>query len=453
MSFIVVGGGPSGLAFCHYSDSPCVLYEAAASIGGCHAVDRSNDCLFAEHSPRVVFESYVCFIDLLEDMGYTMDDLYRSYDFSAQSSILPLIKQGNAKDALLISSLFTQSCLWPEAGKNRIVAEAIKHFSLPAKDIIRRICKLTDGADANRLTLHEFMYAVQMSFIYKGKQPRLPNDLGLFKIWQSFLTDKGHQIETNCGVKQLVAENDIIVRLVLNDDKEVETINANVILAIPPVSFYQLLKKSNLLDAYETNIEKWAAESQYDTYYSFCIHYKEIQNIPHVWGFPRGNFGVGFIDMNGTDFHDLRSVHVISCCVIFDNIQSIKTGKTLNEMLTQNSEKEIITECLRQINMGLRYPDYVTRPNQVNKAYVTTTLSKHGLPFQTKYKNLFTLGTHNEKHTIGITSMESAVQNALVLAKQFGHGQKFYLKKAYNLFEITQKIIFVLLFLVVVMRG
>src|SRR6476646_3579476 len=205
MSTIVVGSGPAGLAFCHYSNDPCMLYESAESIGGCHAVERSNDGLFSEHSPRVVFESYLCFIDLLKDMGYSMDDLYRSYDFSAQSSTLPLIKQGTPKDAAKLSYLFAQSCLWPKFGKDQTVAQATRGFSLPARDIIRRLCKLTDGADADRLTLHEFMYAVQMSLMYKGKQPRLPNDIGLFRVWKSCLLQKGHCINTSCGVKSLIA--------------------------------------------------------------------------------------------------------------------------------------------------------------------------------------------------------------------------------------------------------
>jgi len=138
--------------------------------------------------------------------------------------------------------------------------------------------------------------------------------------------------------------------------------------------------------------------------------------------------------------------------VIFNDNKSTRTNKTLTEMLAQNSQTQIIQECLRQLNLNLPYPDHVTLPRRVNNAYVTTTSSKNGLPFKTRYRNLYTLGTHNEKHTIGITSMESAVQNALVLAKQFGYGQNFKLKTALNLFEIMQKIIFALLFLAIIKR-
>ena len=85
---IIVGAGPSGLAFAqaanYYNDKKILIIDKKNSIGGCHRVNRVNG-LFSEHGPRVYCDNYLTFIDLLSKMGLKFHDLFTEYKFPITS--------------------------------------------------------------------------------------------------------------------------------------------------------------------------------------------------------------------------------------------------------------------------------------------------------------------------------------------------------------------------------
>ena len=65
------------------------------------------------------------------------------------------------------------------------------NFSEKTRDYLDRLCRLTDGAGADRYTLFEFLELLNQNAFYRVYQPKLPTDVGLFKFWHQKLIETG----------------------------------------------------------------------------------------------------------------------------------------------------------------------------------------------------------------------------------------------------------------------
>jgi phytoene dehydrogenase-like protein len=75
--YIIVGSGPSSLTLAyHFSKlkKHCLILERDKDIGGCHSV-RRVDNYFSEHGPRMYSNSFVNFINILNDMNINSNDI------------------------------------------------------------------------------------------------------------------------------------------------------------------------------------------------------------------------------------------------------------------------------------------------------------------------------------------------------------------------------------------
>ena len=93
--YIVVGGGPSGLAFTQIVsklNKKIILIEADSMLGGCHAVKR-RDGFFTEHGPRIYSNRFKSFQNLICDMGSTFDKLFVPTRGSSLSLYITFIKK------------------------------------------------------------------------------------------------------------------------------------------------------------------------------------------------------------------------------------------------------------------------------------------------------------------------------------------------------------------------
>jgi hypothetical protein len=82
------------------------------------------------------------------------------------------------------------------------------NFSKKSIELINRICRLTDGAGIEKYTLNEFLQLVNQQSLYKIYQPKLPNDIGLFKIWKSYLEKKNVEFLLSSEVEELLLNED-----------------------------------------------------------------------------------------------------------------------------------------------------------------------------------------------------------------------------------------------------
>ena len=111
------------------------------------------------------------------------------------------------------------------------------------------------------------------------------------------------------------------------------------------------------------------------------------------------------------------------------NAVSTRTGKTAN----QSTSREVVEETLRQLRIALpQLPDpdaeLVSPQNhrqgrkwtQHDTSYVATQAEPGPLPSHGRIANLYNVGTHNQQSTFPNTTLESAVANALALARRFG---------------------------------
>lgn len=426
--YIVVGAGVSGLAFAQYMSKigkRVLMLEENADIGGCHRVYRVDD-LFAEHAPRVLFTSYLTFEDLLRDAGMTFDDLYVKYQFSARDTYRQVLRGASASELCAFAKAIAYRVADPTWGTDVSVAEFMKRhaFSDAFRDRVERVCRLADGATTATFSMNEFLYVIQISTAYSGLQPKVPNDVGLFRTWRAVLKSRGVDIVCDADVRGLTVSGGRVTGLRLGKGV-VDAGAAKIILAMPPKALCDVIQNSDAKDAFGDldAVRQWANDTAYLTYVTFCLHWASPVQIPKVWGFPRAEWGVGFIVMTDyMQFGDARSATVLSCAITFPERISSVTGKTVH----QSTMDEVVRDAFRQLNLSVPFPDrYVASPDLVSvdgkwttddSAFVTSVGRARSLGPCSSIPNLFSLGTHNDRHRFRATTVESAVSNAWELA-------------------------------------
>lgn len=444
--YIIVGAGPAGLAFAQYmshTGKNILIIDSMGVVGGCHRVVRvqyKENMLFTEHGPRIYLSSYLNFKLLLEKMGCGFHKLFTPYNYFIQLEMLKLMTRCSFRDLIHLSGAFLLFLKDESYGENSTIRQFGKkhNFNQKTINILDRVARMTDGAGADRYTINTLFQLVNQSFFYKVYQPRLPNDVGLFRVWEQYL--RGQQNV------ELMLEHDV-VHLSYNketnrvhsvwvvDKKNHNTIEIkchNVVLATPPHAIAGVLKNcddmvKNSFMPYP-KLLKFVENTDYNQYISLTFHWDTKQeNVSYVHGFPTGEWGVIFIVL--TDYMDMTNEYsktLVSCCVSYLDHPSSHTGKTAN----QSNGDEVIEETFRQLKEVmplLSKPDvalispqnsYDPKQNKWSQHDVSyfSTMKEKPMKNRGGVENLYNVGTHNGDSVIKNTTLESAVSNALVLA-------------------------------------
>lgn len=261
--YIIVGAGPTGLTLAWLlAQEPTIkkilIVERADSIGGCHRVERDlTTNLFTEHGPRIYSTTYVNVIEILNSMNISFYDLFTEYKFSHGSMSQEVLSKLTPWEVFKLAIEYVKLVFDPAYALFTTVADflEINEFSKVSKDVIGKICHLTDGAGPERFTMNQLLHGFDHHVFYKFMQPKLPNDKGLFPLWQDRLLRTGKvDIWLNSDVKSLLTDDcggitglDLIISQDENQNGNQNTsydasydgkllqVNAkNVILAIPP---------------------------------------------------------------------------------------------------------------------------------------------------------------------------------------------------------------------------
>jgi len=447
---IIVGAGVAGLSLAHYfarDGKKVLVLEGSSSVGGCNKVYRGQDNLFSEHAPRVCFTSYLTFDDILHDMNTSLKQMYGTYKFDAASTTGAFKSLSFANISALAFAML-RITFQPNYGSDISVRQFMHdhHFSAAAKETFERFCLLIDGAGSDRLSMAELLFILQNSILYSGLQPKNPTDVGLFALWTTFLHSLGVEIECNAKLVSLIGGDRSVTQLVF-ENGQVMNVDAHtkVIIASAPINLCSILKMSpTVQDAFGDfdTLNKYAIATNYLDYVTFTLHWFDQKTVlPPEWGFPRGEWGVGFINMTATT----KSI-VLSCALVYSDKKSEFTGKTANECL---STTEIMSEAWRQIGFaGVAPPDAMVfcpdlyRQDEKWKtrqhAYVISVNQEKHVGPASKLQNLFSVGTHNGRHTYLLTSMESAISNSLALAHDFDVGTKFRARTSLTIWMILR---------------
>ena len=168
--YIIVGGGPTGLALAWYLskiDKKILIIEKEDSLGGCHRVRRVNG-LFTEHGPRIYLDNYLNFETILNEMGKSFDNIFTRYYFSLLTIGGSSIKNFSIKELTTLGLSYLYFMFNPNDSKNITMLEYTNqnNFTSETKDSIDRLCRLTDGAGIERYTLYEFFEILNQNSLY-----------------------------------------------------------------------------------------------------------------------------------------------------------------------------------------------------------------------------------------------------------------------------------------------
>lgn len=420
--YVIIGGGPTGLTLALYMakyNKRVAIVEKEDQIGGCHGVKRI-DGMFSEHGPRIYLDNYLVFSDILKnELNTSFNEIFTKYNFGNKDIFNAVYNILTFRELFIFGLAFINL---NDNYKHISFEEFLNYhnFSEQSKDLLDSLGRLTDGGGIEQYTLYSFLQIMNQNILYSIYQPKLPNDIGLFKIFYDELIRRGVDIYLNSEIKEINTENNLI--------KNVTTYNNifrgnTFIFAIPPININKLFKNNNLDTGFKENLDLWSKNTNYITYIPVVFHWNKKINIKKIWGYPQTSWGVGHIVLSDyMDFNDDRSKTVISTLITKPN-KSDYLNKTPDEIFDKNI---IIKEVFRQLKLVLsELPDYdnaIMSQNYHNgknwiplhTAFMTTKLGY--LDFHSNiYKNLFNCGVQNGKSSYSFTSLESAVVNSIEL--------------------------------------
>lgn len=417
---IIVGAGPSGLALAHYAsakDKKILILEKENEIGGCHKVHRvldeeSKELLFSEHGPRVYSNSYMNFKNILKDIGTTFDKTFTPYNFNFTTVGGYSLSTMESRELFYLTIEFLKFLYDENHGKNITVLQFSKknNFSKKSIEYLDAICRLTDGATADKYTLFQFLNLVDQQIFYSLYQPRLPNDISLFTKWRTYLENKKVTIKTNEEVTIQKNKNFIVS---LNNKYKAD----EYVFAIPPESLVKVLEENDIREEFGKELKEYSKKTEYIEYISISYHWDKKLDIEKIWGLPKNDWGVGFIiSSDYTKFSEQTSQTVISAIITKTDSISSYTNKTVKE----SKDDEIIIETFRQLELDLPNPTKSIIYPLKEKAYVANIDSyTYTIPFKANtLKNMYSLGVHSKKSDYNFTTLESAVINAKAFSNE-----------------------------------
>ena len=187
--YTIIGSGPTGLTLALYLANlkkKVLIVEKENSIGGIHRVKRING-LFTEHGPRIYLDNYVNFMKILKLLGTSFNQIFSKYDFQISTIGGKSISNFSIREIIIIIFNFINI---NGINKKQSLLEFTteNNFSKIAVEYMDRLCRLTDGAGIDRYTTYEFIQIINQNALNSIYLPKLPNDIGLFKIWKKKIT-------------------------------------------------------------------------------------------------------------------------------------------------------------------------------------------------------------------------------------------------------------------------
>ena len=462
---VIVGAGPSGLTLaqmCSKLNKKILVIDKEASIGGCHKTRRiniNNEKIFSEHGPRIYCETYLVFKKLLNEMGVDFHDLFTEYNFGLTEiggetifSVLSMYELS------ILAGAFLFLIINENYGSDIVLYNYIKDFKPESKEMIDRVCKLTDGGGSDKFTLNEFLQLFNQQFLYKLYQPKYPNDVGLFKIWQSYLEKSGVDFLLNIDISDINITNNKVNYINTSVDNKIQLIyGEKFVFAIPPDNLDNIMTKFKIPHNFG-NLTQFAKDTKYIDYICITFHWDKKLNLKHVYGFPKSEWGVAFIILSDYMNFDEESSQTL-----------ISTGITLTDRLSSNNNKtadqcnkdELFIEVFNQLkesfgempeptlvvlSPGVSYSNEKKKWISHDTSFINTAHHKY-LPFKCgDIDNLYNLGTHNGKSLYKFTSLESAVSNGVYLSDVlYGTNNRKMITRSVTITDILNIVIIVII--------
>lgn len=468
---VIIGGGPTGLSIAHYcsklQNKKILIIEKEKDIGGCHTVYRTNG-LFSEHSPRVYFNSYVNFIEILKDMGINFDDVfvkmnYQSFDITKES----LFKTFNANEWFSIIYELVLFILDSTRNADITVSTFMKNneFSEEAYKTIDILCRVSDGMTCENISLNTFFQYMNQALLYQIYTPKETNDKLLFKLWRKYLIENDVDIITEANVNRFYYndKNEIThCDVIISENTNSTIYGKKFILAIPPKNIVSLIENTGVINAFGEidKLRKWSDSTKYIEYITVTFHWNKVIKMSERYNFPSSDWSILYETLSDyIDFKDERSKTVISVAVADLNAKSKYSNKTANEYKSSDLLIKEIYRQIKEIEPELT-EDYIAilEPSTIYKddrwqmkgsAYVSNIFTKPISFYSQIYTNLYNAGTHNGRSFFKPTTFESAVSNGLELSRELFPEIKTKQMRGYSLRDLIVIILVILLCLII----
>jgi len=465
--YIIIGSGPAGLTFATLADNndKIMIIDKDKVIGGCHKVNRQkyeNEYYFCEHGPRFYFSNYLNFKTILSKIGVKFSDIFTRYNLSFIEILYNTTVKENIftlNENYIMTIDFFKLLGNPNYAKNISLSEyVIKHkFSDKAINYIDRTSRLMDGGDLNKTSLNSFFHVMNDTLLYNGYQPKMPNDEGLFIVWNNYLKNvKNVDFKMNTTITEIDNSNNSYIKI--NSANNESFYAKKIILAIPPVNLNKIIKQSsnNIQKLFNYDLTKYSKDTEYNENICITFHWNFKLNLnKKIYGFHSNtNWGIGAIVLSDyMNFKERNSKTVISCVITMTDIKSKNINKTANEC---SNKKDLIDETYRQLNEiynNLPVPTLAFVNNyydngewKSNEEAFVRTPNRSFLNNKIT-DNIYTLGTHNGNAKYHFTSMETAVSNAISLVNQL-YNKNYSIKRPYTIRDL---IIIILIFIIILL--
>ena len=454
--YVIVGAGPAGLT-CAYLlakiGRKCLILDNASSIGGCHRVVRVSG-LMTEHSPRVYSGASVNFMNILKCLNLDFHDLFIKYKFDMKNVGLTSLSKFSIKEVKCLFLAYLQMAFKSDTYSKRIsvfdfmVRNNFSHESIEYSD---RICRVSDGTNIHRFTLYEFLHLFDDQILYNLYQPKVPNDVGLFKKWQEALEALSVEFLLNTQVEKIQKSNDQKLLEILSSSSKFLT--KNVILCVPPTSLYNILHQSNIADIFRKDMKQWAMSSAYMYHRSLMFYWNKPFPKREIWGLTETDWGVVYIFLS--DYMSFPDDHPKVVMSIIIN-RPYTFSKATNKIALECNDEEIFKEVYRQLRLSMpELPKYDLALMNPMDSTLDTILnsSKMGnhdnsfvrskfkdpfispVPLGKKYKGLhiYNAGTANGLCSYSMTTIETAITNAISVVQQLEPETKLIIEKQNSL--------------------
>jgi hypothetical protein len=452
--YVIVGAGPCGLTLAYIinqyrPDKKILLMDRERALGGCHRVRRvgGDTNMFTEHGPRIYLDNYLVFRQILNELG---TDFYHEFvRYHQQFMNASVIKELGFSEILSFVMAYIKHFVNEDSGRKVILDDWMREngFSNKIRDLIDRACRVTDGAGADRYTLWEFLELLNQNALYTVHQPKLPTDQGFIKKWVDHLGKQpGITIWNGVEAQKLLSHGGKVTGIISRglDGTEFRVNGSIFLLAIPPKYLIKLLADSGEYRVFDcaskqrgkkiktmnwNQLVRWEEACRYLNFIPITYHWVGKKfNTEDIWGMTDNtDWGIVFIVLSDyMKFPQSSSKTVISIAVTRPFVVSRVTKKTAN----QSDMPELLKEVFRQ--MSQVFPKILNQPpdqqlispgvyrgengtwDTLDTAFQLTTVG-FGPRESTRYRNLYSVGSHNGKSKYGFTSAEAAIQNAVNL--------------------------------------
>ena len=402
--------------------------------------------------------NYYCLKDILRDFGVTFDDIYAKFNVTVTMRIFDLFKTLSLREFMI---LVVEEIKFLFGGDNEYlkkitIQEFLTHhnFSKESVEYISILSGKIDGATITNFTMWEFLQMPNQYLFYSEYEPRVPNDVGLFKIWFDAMMKTGQiDIMLNTEIKS------IHVNYIKTQNDSIITAHM-YIFTIPPKPMLKILSQCpnpNLFGPINEVI-KWGTRSQFITVLTTTFHWDTKYNILNKEDNPDSAYRIAYLDYSSTTyFADPRSKTVVVCsATVLDRI-SPNNGKTANQCSPEELLKEIFAQFksfqphLPEPTVAILSPDiYRTDDNKYethDSAFVLTPMGHKSFNSES-CSNLFWVGSHNGNSLNALTSMESAMENAIVFLHWLLPETKNKVL-IHNIFTVRDFIVWFIIFLII----